>query len=96
MKKEAPQRLGEIVNDVLAERGYISSTLEVKFCKIWPEIVGERIARVTECSELKDDVLYVRVHSSAWRQEISFFKREILIKINKHIQESAIKDIHFY
>lgn len=96
MKHEPPRKLGDIINSVLSERGYLNACLEVDVVQKWPHIVGEAVAKVTECTDAREGVLYVRVSSSAWRQEISFVKQEILNKIREKTRCTTIRDIVFY
>ena len=96
MKKKMPQKIGEIVRSVLSERGYLKQCFEVEIIKKWPDIVGERISKVTECTDVRDGVLYVRVFSSSWRNEISFLKKEIIDRIKKETHCKTITDIVFY
>ncbi len=95
MKRRKPDSLRNVLDSVLTDQGYIDQYYKFDLIKKWPSIVGERIAAVTECSELKNDVLYVRVSSSAWRQEISFLKAELIKKIKKETRCKKIKDIVF-
>lgn len=96
MKKKSPKKLGEIVRSVLSERGYLKQCLEVEIMKKWPDIVGEKISKVTECTDVRGGVVYVRVFSSSWRNEISFLKKEILDKIKKESRCKTITDIVFF
>ncbi len=96
MKKRNPQKVGEIVRTVLSGRGYLRQCLEAEVISNWPDIVGERIADVTECTDVKKGVIYVKVSSSSWRNEISFLKKEIIDKIKKETRCKTIKDIAFY
>lgn len=96
MKKRMPHKLGNIINSVLSERGYLIPCLEAEILVKWPSIVGERIAQVTECNDVRDGVVYVHVFSSSWRQEISFLKKEIIAKIKKETRCKTINDIIFY
>ncbi len=96
MKKQTPQKLGDILSSVLAKRGYLVSGYEAEIKQQWPSLVGERIAEVSECTEMRDDVLYVRVSAASWRQELSFLKKEILKKIKEKTRCKSIRDIIFY
>ena len=95
MKKKKPQKLGDIVRSVLSERGYLKQCLEAEIISKWPDLVGERIAEVTECTDVRNGIIYVRVFSSSWRNEISFLKKEIMDKIKKETRCKTIKDIMF-
>ena len=96
MKKKTPKKLGEIVRSVLSERGYLKQCLEAEIIKNWPDIVGDRLAKVSECADVRGGVVYVRVFSSSWRNEVSFLKKEILDKIKRETHCKTITDIVFY
>jgi len=94
-KRKAPQKLGDIMHSVLSERGYLDSCYEAEVIKKWSIIVGERIAQVTECTEIRDGIIYIKVSSASWRQELSFLKKEIIEKIKNETRCAKIKDIIF-
>ncbi len=96
MKKRTPQKLGDILRSVLGKRGYLEPCFEAEIIQRWTELVGERIAAVTECTEMRDDVLYVRVSAASWRQELSFLKKEIMERIKEKTRCNTIRDIVFY
>ena len=62
----------------------------------WDTTVGKEIARQTEPQKVVDGIMFVKVESDAWRQELAFFKHEIIQKLNDKIGKTAIKEIKFY
>ena len=96
IKRKKPQPLNKVLDSVLARHGYIDSYHESKLKKQWPEFVGKKIAEFTECTGVRDNIIYVRVASSSWRQEITYLKEEIIQTIKKKTAFYSIKDIHFY
>jgi predicted nucleic acid-binding Zn ribbon protein len=97
MKKSTPFiKLADVMKSVLTDRGYLNPCLEAEVAHKWPEIVGQKLAQVTECTRTEDQILYVHVINSAWRQEITFLKGEILQKIRAQTRCKTIKDIVFY
>jgi predicted nucleic acid-binding Zn ribbon protein len=94
--KSSPEKIGAIVDSLLAERGYLAPCREWNALHKWPDIVGEKLASVTECARVENGVLYVRVASSPWRQEISYMKQHILDSIKKETPCTTIRDIVFY
>lgn len=62
---------------------------------LWSEIVGEKIAGHTEAIKIRGKILYVSVDGSAWAQELSYLKEEIMRKINAKAGETAIEEIRF-
>ena len=95
MSKRQPEKLAGIMKSVLSNRGYLSACYEGQIPHRWPDIVGERIANVSKCKGVENGILYVRVPSASWRQEISFFKEEILKKIRTETQCETVSDIVF-
>jgi predicted nucleic acid-binding Zn ribbon protein len=95
VKKRGPEKIGTIVDSVLSEKGYSSICKEYDVVAKWNEIAGPRLANVTECSRLENSVLYVKVASAPWRQEISYLKRQLLDKITEVTGCKTIRDIVF-
>lgn len=95
-KKKQPELIGNLIDSILQERGYLSICKEWDVVAKWPVIVGEKIASVTECTRMEDGRLYVKVSSSSWRNEIVFLKDEIIKKIRKETDCSTLYDIVFY
>jgi predicted nucleic acid-binding Zn ribbon protein len=95
-KTTLPEKIGAIVDELLSDRGYLVRCKELNVVRAWPSIVGDQLAKVTECSRADQGVLFVRVSSAAWRQEISFMKQLLLSKIRMETGCTTITDIVFY
>jgi predicted nucleic acid-binding Zn ribbon protein len=61
----------------------------------WPKIIGEAVAKVSAVERVEKGVLFVKVESSAWRNELTFMRREVIKKINDFLGEELIRDIRF-
>lgn len=88
------EKVGDILSAVLAESGYLTVARETAIIERWPTIAGAQIAAVTSCERAEDGVLYVRVSSAPWRQELAYQKQPLLDAIHKEC--ATIKDILFY
>jgi len=93
MSISSPQRLGVLLTKLLDELGLHRKIQQYDIVSSWPAIVGEKIAQVTEAYKIERGVLFVRVRTSEWRNELVMRKPEILQKIN--IQQTIITDIVF-
>jgi hypothetical protein len=93
--KNPPEKIGAIVDAILSQRGYLKECKELGVVRAWPTLVGEQLACVTECTNVERGVLFVRVSSAVWRQEISFMKQILLSKIRMETDCSTITDIVF-
>jgi hypothetical protein len=59
----------------------------------WVEVVGERLAARTQPKTLRNGVLVVTVANSAWLNELSFLRGQILQHINQMLGERAVSAI---
>lgn len=95
-KREEPQKIGVIIEEVLAERGYLSVCKEYGIMRMWPTIAPEELAKESTCERIGDGILYVRVFSASWRQEAAYLKETILRRIQREFGCPTIKDIVFH
>jgi predicted nucleic acid-binding Zn ribbon protein len=93
MSHSNPQPLSSLLDKFLNELGLKKKILQYDVVVSWAEIVGEQIARVTEAYKIDKGILFVRVRTSEWRNELLMRKPEILQKIN--VRETRVKDIVF-
>lgn len=61
----------------------------------WEETVGPQIASHTAVMEIKYRKLFVIVDSSAWMQQLTFLKNNLLSVINATFDKPMIRDIVF-
>ncbi len=93
MSTSNPQLLKVQLTKLLDELGLSRKIQQYDVVLSWPEIVGEKIARVTEAYKVDRGILFVRVKTSEWRNELLMRKPEILQKINA--RETIVSDIVF-
>jgi len=62
---------------------------------IWPEVVGESLARRTRATSFRDGTLWVEVEGSAWLHELGFLKRELVRRLNQRLESRQVRDLHF-
>ncbi len=95
MKRSEPMELSGLLESVLHELGLGLRLKQWKVVERWPNIVGERIAKAATPERIENGKLLVRVQSPAWRNELTFLKKEIIAKINAAMGEEIVKDIIF-
>lgn len=75
----------------------IKDKIEENFAIVyWDSVVGKEIAEKTEPFKVLKGSLFVKVADTVWRNELQYFKNEIIEKLNKKIGKKIIKDIKFY
>lgn len=93
--KAAIEPLGAVIDSLTNTLGIKSRLQEYEAVVQWEGIVGERIARMTTASRIVKGVLFVKVKTSTWRNELNVRKKEIIEKINRGIGGEVVKDIKF-
>jgi predicted nucleic acid-binding Zn ribbon protein len=62
---------------------------------VWAEIVGAEIAAATTAEAVRGEVLFVRVKSNVWANELTFLKQDILDRLNRRLGGKTLSDIRF-
>lgn len=93
--KQGPTRVDAVLAGVLEKHGVKKQVERIGVLELWPEIVGEQLARVTRVKGLDDDALFVEVRSSAWMMELSMMKDAFLERVNQRLAEAPVQRIVF-
>jgi hypothetical protein len=62
---------------------------------VWEEAVGAQIASKAYPAAIRDGVLTLRVKGSAWMQQLSLMKHDIVSHLNNAIGEQVVSDLLF-
>jgi predicted nucleic acid-binding Zn ribbon protein len=87
--------VGDVLGEVLRKHGVEKSVRRAGVAELWPEIVGEQLAKVTRVKGMDRDALFVEVRSSAWLAELSMLKVEVLERVNVRIADAPLARIVF-
>lgn len=87
--------LGSVLNKIFNDLGIDKSIKKYQIFSDWDEVVGQKIAAVTEPQRISDDKIIVKVKNDTWRNELVFYKSAILKKIQTKTGSHTINDIIF-
>ena len=91
-----PTRVAEVLQGYLRSAGLAERVGLASVVDAWPERVGPRIAHAAVAEAVAaDGTLFVRVPSSAWRQELSLMAPEILELLNRGRRDGRIARIRW-
>jgi hypothetical protein len=62
---------------------------------VWDKVAGPSVAAVTRADLVRDGVLWVFTKSSAWSQELSMLREQLVRGINSELGTPALTDIRF-
>ena len=87
--------MDSVLSDVLEEAGVEEQVERVRVLDLWPEIVGEQVARVTHARSVDEGTLIVEVRSSPWLMELNMLKGDIVERVNEHLTDVSIEKLVF-
>lgn len=95
-RRSRPTRVGDILGGVLKSAGIADRLGQAAVVAAWSDLVGDRIASAAMPEAVAaDGTLFVRVKSSAWRQELSLMTPEVLSLLNAGRSTGRIKRIRW-
>src|SRR5229473_771857 len=94
-QRRPPQLLGGAIKEVLGRFDSDGRFEIVRLIRVWPEVVGETIARRTEVIGFKFNTAVVKVSGAMWIQELTLMKPRILDRLRSAIGNDAVRDLRF-
>ncbi len=89
------EAVGGVLGRVLEGLGLSREMTGWKAVEAWPALVGPRVALRTRAVAFRDGTLHVEVEGSAWMQELSYLKRELVQRINQELGGEHVRDVRF-
>ncbi len=93
MRRGKVEKLSSTIEKILNERGWGAKLKEYRVFSLWAKAVGPGIARHSQPASIRGRRLTVIVDSSAWMQQLSLMKPEILEKVNSRLGRDGIESI---
>ncbi len=93
MRKSDSQSIGEVLSEYIKSMRIDSRLQEQKVIKLWPELMGPAIEKVTKKVYLKEGKLYVELSSSVARNELLMMREGIITVLNKRVGGEIVKEI---
>ena len=89
------QRVGDIVEDVLAGIDSEGVLLLDTLVRKWPELVGEDIARISAPVRCEGGVLWIGVTSTTWRCVLEQQHRARILARLREASKGAVRNVRF-
>ncbi|MHB0956632.1 MAG: DUF721 domain-containing protein [Pirellulaceae bacterium] len=92
---KGPQPIAETLSLLLARRGYAGVEAAAERAETWVAIVGDKMALYSRMGNIRRGVLEIMVGNSAALQELTFQKKQLLLKIMAALPDQKIRDVRF-
>ena len=93
MRGKNISNIGSIIRKLMSNPKFSDKFEDLDALNVWKEIVGKQLQGYIIDSRIHKGVLYVKLNSSALRNELSYQKTDLINKINKRLKKDFIKDI---
>jgi predicted nucleic acid-binding Zn ribbon protein len=95
-KRRAPMAVGEALQGYLTRSGLGPRLAQAQVVADWASLVGPQVATVTRAESVTPDgTLFVRVATSAWRNELQLMMPELMARVNAGRGAGRIKTIRW-
>ena len=94
-KKFEPQKIGEILDDIVRSKALRTGLTNAKVTQLWSKLMGENINRYTDKIIVKNKTLTIYLSSAPLREELTYGKDKIIKLINDEIGIKLIEKIIF-
>lgn len=85
--------IGKVLKGIVKRFGLEKALHKERLPDYWAEVVGSRIARISNIRSLENGVLTVTVSEPTWRTEVTLRSQQIRQQLNTLIGEELIRDI---
>ena len=93
MKRPVP--VSDLLESAFSGKPVQKRLRDIKVWQVWEEAVGPQIASKAYPAAIRDGVLTLRVKGSAWMQQLSLMKHDIVAHLNSAIGEQVVSDLVF-
>ncbi len=83
------------IRDILEGLPVKERVKEYRLWKEWGNLVGEQIAKNCRPERTKDGILFLKVSSPVWAQQLQFMKGMIIEKVNRFMGDKDVKELRF-
>jgi len=87
--------IGAALPKALKSLGISRRTREAQALWLWPQLVGDHLARETHAFKLTGGTLWVTASSSALAHQLHLERRMLIDRINEQIGAPAVREIRF-
>lgn len=87
--------MGNVVAEIMARQGIGRERAVREKNHAWQEAIGDELAAMTQCGEIRRGRLEIIVANSTLLHELSFRKQELIDQLNRQALMANVKEIRF-
>ncbi len=95
MKRTEAKSIAEIIGDFMQQEDIEDAVLEQKALRLWQQVVGPGVNRMTTERYVENGVITVKISSAALRNDLMLSRTAIITQLNQLVGKPVIKEIVF-
>ena len=93
MERKKEQKLDSILDAFVRSNNLQQGLSEYRVTKGWGELLGKNVALATRSIYVKEGKLFVKLHSSVLRNELTMIKDDLIRRLNEYAGSEVITDV---
>jgi len=93
MERKDFKKMDTLLQQFVKAHGLERGLAEYRLMKSWKDLLGITVAKKTKSLRIKNKKLYVTLHSSVVRNELSLMKDSLIPKLNEAAGMDVIDDV---
>ena len=93
MERKDVRKIDSLLQKFVKANGLETGLAEYRLMRSWNELLGISVAKKTKSLRIQNRKLYVSLHSSVVRNELSLIKDELIPKLNEAAGMNVIDDV---
>ena len=95
MKRTEAKSIAEIIADFMQQEDIEDAVLEQKALRLWQQVVGPGVNRMTTERYVENGVITVKITSAALRNDLMLTRTSIIAQLNGLVGKPVIREIVF-
>jgi predicted nucleic acid-binding Zn ribbon protein len=93
MERKEVRKIDTLLQQFVKSNGLEKGLAEYRLMKSWKDLLGITVAKKTKSLRIQNRKLYVTLHSSVVRNELSMIKSSLIPKLNEAAGMDVIDDV---
>jgi hypothetical protein len=93
MERKKEKKIGSLLDEFVRANNLHHGLAEYRITKGWGELLGKSVAMATTSIYIKERKLFVKLHSSVYRNELIMIKEDLIRRLNEIAGADVIDDV---
>lgn len=92
-REKSTNKLKDLIPQMLSENKLKKGMDQIYIKEAWADVMGQGVMNYTESVSIKNQTVFVKLNSSALREELQYGKDKIVVMLNDALQNMSVRSI---